>query len=611
MSHAEIARLEMLAEVDGLTADVRQWSERESHWEPINRCAGLLRRVLGRVESLRVRHEAPLVVATFGGTGTGKSSLVNALVGDDVALSGRQRPTTRRPVLIAHSETDLGLLELPQDLCDVERNDSSLLRDTVIIDCPDPDTTDTGEANSNLERLRKILPFCDVLIYTSTQQKYRSARVVDELAEAATGCRLVFVQTHADLDEDIREDWREHLSGRYEVPDVFFVDSLRALEEQRQGHRPTGDMGRLLDFLSRQLASSERVTVRRANVVDLLDAGLERCVGIVDERWPKLEELNQALRAQHESLRQKMASNLQRELMVSRNLWERRLLTAVTATWGFSPFSSVLRLYNGLGALIASFTLFRARNSAQMALLGAIQGYRWLEGRSEEKVAEASLERAIALGLDDTLLRESQLIIAGHVGAASLDPSLTAPKNLREIRGQAVAVEQDFLGDAASGVDAVIDDLAIRNSGWFVRGLYELLFISYLAYVLFRIGKNFFYESFLDRDAILSTDFYIPATVFLVLWTGWLVIAFTHRLRRGLTRRIEGLSQDLVNRQMEETLFPELQQVCEESARDRLRLHQLHERSSQLRQTIATSTALGSAKRDSLVESKVVTVTGS
>ncbi|MEZ6145018.1 MAG: hypothetical protein R3B91_06215 [Planctomycetaceae bacterium] len=116
------------------------------------------------------------------------------------------------------------------------------------------------------------------LIYTSTQQKYRSARVVDELAEAATGCRLVFVQTHADLDEDIREDWREHLSGRYEVPDVFFVDSLRALEEQRQGHRPTGDMGRLLDFLSRQLASSERVTVRRANVVDLLDAGLERCV---------------------------------------------------------------------------------------------------------------------------------------------------------------------------------------------------------------------------------------------------------------------------------------------------------------------------------------------
>ena len=257
MSHTELDRLEMLAEVDELTTGAARWAGRESAWEPKQRAGALLKRVLGRVESLRVRLEAPLVIATFGGTGTGKSSLVNALLGDDVAVSGRQRPTTRQPVLIAHPETELELLGLPQDMCEVVRSDSDLLRDTVMIDCPDPDTTDTSVASSNLERLRKILPYCDVLIYTSTQQKYRSARVVDELAEAATGCRLVFVQTHADLDEDIREDWREHLSGKYEVPDVFFVDSLKALEEQRQGHRPTGDMGRLLDFLSRQLASSE------------------------------------------------------------------------------------------------------------------------------------------------------------------------------------------------------------------------------------------------------------------------------------------------------------------------------------------------------------------
>ncbi len=607
MTQSELDRLEMLAEVDELTTGVARWADCESAWEPAHRAAALLKRVLGRVESLRVRLEAPLVVATFGGTGTGKSSLVNALVGDDVAVSGRQRPTTRQPVLIAHPQTDLELLGLPQDMCEVVRNDSDLLRDTVIIDCPDPDTTDNNDASSNLERLRKILPYCDVLMYASTQQKYRSARVVDELAEAATGCRLVFVQTHADRDEDIREDWREHLSGKYEVPDVFFVDSLKALEEQRQGQRPTGDMGRLLDFLSRQLSSSERVSVRRANVVDLLNAGLERCVGLVDEHWPKLHDLQQALVEQRESLRRKMAANLKRELMVSRNLWERRLLTAVTATWGFSPFSSVLRLYNGLGALLASFTLFRARSSAQMALLGAVQGYRWLEGRNEEKTAESSLERASALGLDDALLRESQLIITGHVKAADLHPALAVPKNLREMRGQAAAVERDFLGDAAGRVDGVINELAVRNSGWFVRGLYELLFLSYVIYVLFRIGKNFFYESFLEQEAILSTDFYIPATVFLVLWTGLLVTAFTHRLRKGLSRRIEELSQELVNRQMDQTLFPDLQQACDAANQDRLRLHQLTQRSMQLRHSVATSSALGGVKPVRPVESPAVT----
>ena len=47
-----------------------------------------------------------------------------------------------------------------------------------------------------------------MLLVTATQQKYRSARVADELAAAARGTRLVFVQTHADTDDDIREDWR-------------------------------------------------------------------------------------------------------------------------------------------------------------------------------------------------------------------------------------------------------------------------------------------------------------------------------------------------------------------------------------------------------------------
>ncbi len=593
MKHDELARLEMLAEVDDLTARVSQWAERDWPWEPMQRSAALLRRVLGRVEALRIRLEAPLIVAMFGGTGTGKSSLVNALVGSNVAESGRERPTTRRPVLIAHPETDIEALDLPRDEFEIVRNDADLLRDTVIIDCPDPDTTDTDVSGSNLDRLRQMLPFCDVLIYTSTQQKYRSARVVDELAEAATGCRLVFVQTHADLDEDIREDWRSHLGERYEVPDVFYVDSLRALEEQRIGHRPAGDMGRLLDLLSRQLASSERISIRRTNVVDLLQAGLARCHGLIEEHWPAMTQLAAALRGQQERLRRRMTEKLEQELMLSRNLWERRLLGSVTTSWGFSPFSSMLRLYNGLGSLLASFTLFRARNTAQVALLGALQGYRWLEGRKEEKTAESTIERVSALGVDDSLLRESQLVIAGHVQEARLDPSLALQTTLPEIRSQAVAVEGDFLDDAGRRIDEVIDELAMRNSSWLVRGLYEVLFLTYVAYVLFRVGVNFFYESFLDREAILATDFYIPATVFFLLWTGVLVMAFTRRLRRGLTTRIRGLSQELVDRQMDLALFPQLDRACREAAAGRDSLEQLTERAGELQRSIARSTGLG------------------
>ncbi|MDB5389463.1 MAG: hypothetical protein JWM11_5109, partial [Planctomycetaceae bacterium] len=240
MSVPELLQLELLAQVDDLLGRLNSWLDVDPTWEPLQGCRALLRRVLSRVETLRIRLEAPLVVATFGGTGTGKSALINALVGRECTASGRQRPTTTKPILVAHPLTDLESLGVPLETFDITIVDAPVLRDIVVLDCPDPDTNEAETSGSNLERLRQLLPHCDVLLYTSTQQKYRSARVVQELSQAAAGCRLIFVQTHADLDEDIREDWRRQLADHYDVPDVFFVDSLRALREQAAGHRPSG-----------------------------------------------------------------------------------------------------------------------------------------------------------------------------------------------------------------------------------------------------------------------------------------------------------------------------------------------------------------------------------
>ena len=363
----ELAQIELLAQVDELIAAARRWIDTDLPWEPLQHCHAVVRRLLARVETLRVRLESPLVVATFGGTGTGKSSLVNALVGVEVSASGRQRPTTMRPTLIAHQLTELEPLGLPLDQFSIVRCDTPLLRDIVLIDCPDPDTTEAETRGSNLERLHKLLPYCDVLIYTSTQQKYRSARVGGELSQAATGCRLVFVQTHADLDQDVREDWRQQLEEQYRVPDMFFIDSLRVLREQQAGQRPTGDFRRLEDLLSRELTASQRTQVRRANLLDLVQATLDHCRSHLAQHGPALRDLEEALEQQRRKLTNRMADRLRDELLQCGNLWERRLLDGVTETWGSSPFSTVLRVYNGLGNWIASAGLFRARTTAQMA----------------------------------------------------------------------------------------------------------------------------------------------------------------------------------------------------------------------------------------------------
>ncbi|MDA0832330.1 MAG: GTPase domain-containing protein [Planctomycetota bacterium] len=593
MSNSELEQLQLLTEVDELIARMSNWADQPTAWDPQRHCQTLIKRLLSRVETLRIRLEAPLLVATFGGTGTGKSALVNALVGQVCTPSGHERPTTTQPVLIAHPQTELSSLNLPLENFHIKTIETPILRDIVLLDCPDPDTSEGATAGSNLAQLQAVLPMCDVLIYTSTQQKYRSARVVDELGQAAAGCRLLFVQTRADLDTDIRDDWKKQLAPHYEVPEVFFVDSLRALSEQQQGLRPSGDFGRLIDVLTTQLGSSQRIRIRRANLIDLLQGAVEHCRSTLGDGIPAVRDLETALESQRTQLVERMSGRLKDELKTSRHLWERRLLGAVNELWGFSPFSSILRLYHGLGSLIASMSLYRARTSAQMALLGAVQGVRWLGSRIKERDVEQQLGQIGQVGLDDNMLQESQLVIEGYAHSAHMDRALVETDSLDHLREQAAKVEGQFLFDASRKIDDIIDDLSRRNTGWFTRLRYEVLFLAFVGYVLYRVGNNFFVVSFQDESKILQTHFYVNAGVIFVIWSLVLIILFMRRLRRGLDRHIETLATEMAVSRLSKGLFPGLDRACVQSHQSLDQLEAVSMAIRRLRDAITLGKSLG------------------
>ena len=592
----ELAQLELLAHIDELVEQLSAWSEGPSTWNSVQHAKTLVRKLLHRIEPLRARVEAPLVVATFGGTGVGKSSLVNALVGDEVSTAGRQRPTTTQPIVLTHPQTNLAAYDLPLGELRVVTRDIPLLRDIVLIDCPDPDTTEGETAESNLARLHRLLPYCDVLLYVSTQQKYRSAKVSDELLQAASGCRLVFVQTHADLDEDIRDDWRKQLSATYAVSDLFFVDSRRALQEQQSGVRPTGEFGRLIDLLFRELSAAQRVRIRRANLLGMVHEVVERARDLLSESSAAVEQLELALSQQQHRCTVRMSTRLQDELLVSRGLWEQRLLGQITQLWGYSPFASVLRIWHSQASLLASLTLMRAKSTAQMALVGLVQGSRWLSSQSQASEADRRLEGIAALGLSDAELREAQLIIAGHARTAKLDRPLLIDQSFEQLRQAAASAQHEFLTDAARRIDDLILETAKRHSHWFTRFRYELMFAILPGFLLYRAGRNFFYDSFWLGLPHLDSNFYIPAALFLMLWAGMFVMAFTARLRSGLTRSVQGLAQELASAKIGAGLFPDIEHQCYEFARDQDRLAGFVMKIDAIREHYAGTSELGSVK---------------
>ena len=586
--------LEILAEIDSLAGQLRRWATQGPDWPEADSARAIVDRLLARTEAMRVRLEAPLVVATLGGTGTGKSSLVNALVGAEVVRAGRARPTTSRPTLICRNNISPVMLGIDPASVDLVQLDLPSLENLVLLDCPDPDTTEDAESGeTNLARLRHLLPHCDVLLVTTTQQKYRSARVAEELAAAAPGARLVFVQTHADMDDDIRDDWRRVLGDQFTTGHIFLVDCLSTLANARSGAEPSGESAALVDLLARQLAGSAPARIRRANFLDLVDQALESCRRRIDEGLPAVRELETAIDEQRSRLAVLSAEQIRSELLANRRSWENRLLGRIVACWGFSPWSLVLRIYQGLGSLLFGAILMRARTPAQMALWGTVQGVRSWRQRRRTAAAETKAVRAASAGWDQTELRAATLVLDGHATEAGLSREAT---RLDRVADEAAEAGSALVDDIGGQLESLLARLARRHTGWFTRARYEVLLGLMLIWLLGRAGYNFFYESwFADPpQELLGLDFYLVAAFWLVLWCGLLVWSFTSRLRRGLRQEIDQLASQWSRSPAVSALFAGLADQCKQIDRFSEQLDLLKQQAAAVRRRlVAPNDSLG------------------
>ena len=119
------------------------------------------------------------VVALAGATGSGKSSLFNALVGAEVARSGMRRPTTSTPTAAVWGSEPAG--ELLDWLSvgtrhQVEGPDTDRLDGLVLVDLPDF----VSRESAHRAEATRVLELVDVFVWVTDPQKYADAVLHDD-----------------------------------------------------------------------------------------------------------------------------------------------------------------------------------------------------------------------------------------------------------------------------------------------------------------------------------------------------------------------------------------------------------------------------------------------
>lgn len=166
-----------------------------------------------------------LVAAVAGGTGSGKSSLINALAGEVVTESGGMRPTTGIPVAWIPANPEPGLVRLLDDLGVENRVGQELHPWLALLDLPDTDSVVVDHRHT----VEALLPRVDLVLWIIDPEKYQDRLLHEGYLRrlAAYHRQFVFVLNQIDrLDPDTVDTMVSDLRHTLEadgIPDPLIV----------------------------------------------------------------------------------------------------------------------------------------------------------------------------------------------------------------------------------------------------------------------------------------------------------------------------------------------------------------------------------------------------
>ena len=220
------------------------------------------------------------VIALAGATGSGKSSLFNALAGRELSQIGATRPTTSTPSAAVWGDDPAGpLLDWlavprrhgvsPPDAAD---KTVGALDGLVLLDLPDFDSRE----RSHRTEAERVLALCDVFVWVTDPQKYADALLHDEYVQQLAGHSAVMLVVLNQVDrlvsEGAVEACREDLVRLLKLDGVEGVHVLTTSVVTGQGIPELRQ--RLANAVAGHEAARQRLSADLATVASRLRRGV-------------------------------------------------------------------------------------------------------------------------------------------------------------------------------------------------------------------------------------------------------------------------------------------------------------------------------------------------